>query len=230
MYNENINQFRATELGGEKMSRQQESYLKVIYDLMLRYGHASNKKIAEDLNVAPASVTEMVRKLKENNWVQVSFHKITLTPEGEARVKNLLDRHRLWETFLLTKLDYPPDLVHDLAESLEHASDSQLIDRLNKYLAYPETCPHGGPIYVNGGCEARESLWGKEDQGPFEIVQIIDELNYKHYERRGLLPGAQVELKKKFSENMTVSLEGKKATLSKEEAENILVVKNSQEA
>ena len=212
------------------MSRQQESYLKVIYDLMLRYGHASNKKIAEDLNVAPASVTEMVRKLKENNWVQVSFHKITLTPEGEARVKNLLDRHRLWETFLLTKLDYPPDLVHDLAESLEHASDSQLIDRLNKYLAYPETCPHGGPIYVNGGCEARESLWGKEDQGPFEIVQIIDELNYKHYERRGLLPGAQVELKKKFSENMTVSLEGKKATLSKEEAENILVVKKSQEA
>lgn len=212
------------------MSRQQESYLKVIYDLMLRYGHASNKKIAEDLNVAPASVTEMVRKLKENNWVQVSFHKITLTPEGEARVKNLLDRHRLWETFLLTKLDYPPDLVHDLAESLEHASDSQLIDRLNKYLAYPETCPHGGPIYVNGGREARESLWGKEDQGPFEIVQIIDEINYKHYERRGLLPGAQLELKKKFSENMTVSLEGKKATLSKEEAENILVVKNSQEA
>ena len=212
------------------MSRQQESYLKVIYDLMLRYGHASNKKIAEDLNVAPASVTEMVRKLKENKWVQVSFHKITLTPEGEARVKNLLDRHRLWETFLLTKLDYPPDLVHDLAESLEHASDSQLIDRLNKYLAYPETCPHGGPIYVNGGREARESLWGKEDQGPFEIVQIIDEINYKHYERRGLLPGAQSELKKKFSENMTVSLEGKKATLSKEEAENILVVKNSQEA
>lgn len=212
------------------MSRQQESYLKVIYDLMLRYGHASNKKIAEDLNVAPASVTEMVRKLKENNWVQVSFHKITLTPEGEARVKNLLDRHRLWETFLLTKLDYPPDLVHDLAESLEHASDSQLIDRLNKYLAYPETCPHGGPIYVNGGREARESLWGKEDQGPFEIVQIIDELNYKHYERRGLLPGTQLEMKKKFSENMTVSLEGKKATLSKKEAENILVVKNSQEA
>lgn len=212
------------------MSRQQESYLKVIYDLMLRYGHASNKKIAEDLNVAPASVTEMVRKLKENNWVQVSFHKITLTPEGEARVKNLLDRHRLWETFLLTKLDYPPDLVHDLAESLEHASDSQLIDRLNKYLAYPETCPHGGPIYVNGGCEARESLWSKEDQGPFKIVQIIDEINYKHYECRGLLPGTQLELKKKFSENMTVSLEGKKATLSKEEAENILVVKNSQEA
>lgn len=206
------------------MSRKQENYMKAIYDLMIRYGHATNKKISEYLNVAPASVTEMVRKLKKSQLVQVVGHQITLTEEGKEEVEDLLDRHRLWETFLLEKLDYPPELVHGLAEGLEHVSDSQLIDRLNKYLAYPETCPHGGPIFINGSKKDAKTLW-QEEEGTYKIVQIIDENNYSHYCKRGLVPGVKLEIGKKFSENMTVTLEGKTRTLSKSEGENILVIK-----
>lgn len=207
------------------MSKQQEGYMRVIYELIVKYGFATNKRIAQELNVAPASVTEMIRKLRKKNWVQVNNHQITFTDKGETYVKDVLSRHRLWETFLLTKLDYPPEDVHQLAVSLEHVSDEDLIQRLNRYLAYPKTCPHGGTIFLNTKENLdSENLW-TYDQGIYWIDRILDEENYDHYHHRGLVPGADIQVDKKFSANMQVRLNGKAATLSRTEAENILVLK-----
>lgn len=129
------------------MTVQKEDFIKNIYMLGGRDELVSNKDLANALHVAPASVTEMLGKLDKEGLVTYEPYKGTkLTAEGFDKSLSLIRSHRLWEVFLVRDLGYDWGDVHELAEKLEHVTPPDLALRLERYLDYPRSCPHGSSI------------------------------------------------------------------------------------
>jgi len=129
-----------------------EDYLSVIYKSADSNGEIKANQIAEKLNVSGAAVTDMLRKLSKEGFVDYKRYKgIKLTHSGEEYARNMVRRHRIWEVFLHQIVGLPWDKVHGEAENLEHSSSDELIDRLDKMLDFPEFDPHGDPIPDRNG-------------------------------------------------------------------------------
>lgn len=129
------------------MSPTKEDYLKVLFELGARKNQVPNKEIAERLSISPPTVTEMMNSLVKVGWIEYTPYKGSmLTSAGAEYAKRLIRKHRLWEVFLVENLEFSIDDVHDEAEVLEHSTSDILADRLEKYLNYPQHCPHGGAI------------------------------------------------------------------------------------
>lgn len=130
------------------LSPTEENYLKSIYKLSTRKQiTVSTNAIAEALQTSAASVTDMIKRLAEKELVIYAKYKGTrLTPAGEKVAKTLIRKHRLWEVFLVEKLGFTWDEVHEVAEHLEHIPSRQLIERLDEFLGFPKVDPHGDPI------------------------------------------------------------------------------------
>jgi DtxR family Mn-dependent transcriptional regulator len=126
----------------------EENYLKAIYRLSQEKGQKiTPKSISDALGNNPASVVDMIRKLVEKELINYDKKKgVQLTAQGQKNAVLIVRRHRLWEVFLLEKLGYQWDEIHDIAEELEHIKDVTLADRLDKFLGFPEYDPHGDPI------------------------------------------------------------------------------------
>lgn len=134
-------------LGGKQMTPNKEDYLKVIYKLSESDKLVTNKKIAEYLQIAPASVTEMLIKLNRDGYIIYQPYKgSVLTEQGNKIAISLLRGHRLWEVFLMKYLDYSYSEAHEDAELLEHVTPIRLIERLDQFLEHPSHCPHGSII------------------------------------------------------------------------------------
>ncbi len=131
------------------MTKNREDYIKRIFQFEENSIAVTNKLLAEALDVAPASASQMVTKLANSNLVIVKDGEIKLTEEAILIAKDLVSKHRLWEAFLLDNFGYRWEEVHDDAELLEHATSPFLLAKLNEFLQYPTHCPHGGRIYVN---------------------------------------------------------------------------------
>ena len=126
-----------------------EDYLKVIYDLTQEQERASTNEIAERMGVTPASATGMVQRLAAANpplIVYQKHHGVSLTVEGEQTALEIIRHHRLLEAFLLEKLGYTWDEVHDEADRLEHVISEELEERIAQALGDPSYDPHGDPI------------------------------------------------------------------------------------
>ena len=129
------------------MTSNKEEYLRVIYERGGESAHVPNKAIADELGVAPSSVTEMLTKLKKDGLVAITPYKgATLTESGLLACLAVIRYHRLWEVFLVEKLGYTWREAHEEAHLLEHASTTRLIERLDDFLGNPKTCPHGSLI------------------------------------------------------------------------------------
>ncbi|MBE7178621.1 MAG: metal-dependent transcriptional regulator [Mucilaginibacter polytrichastri] len=130
------------------LSFTEENYLKTIYHLSQDNDKPVNtNSIAAVLETKAASVTDMLKKLSEKKLIDyVPYQGVTLTADGEKWALKTVRRHRLWEYFLVEKLKYKWDEVHELAEELEHIPSDTLIDRLEAFLDYPKLDPHGDPI------------------------------------------------------------------------------------
>jgi DtxR family Mn-dependent transcriptional regulator len=130
------------------LSFTEENYLKVIYALSGGPGsRIANQEIAERLALNPATVTEMLRRLHQKQLIDYSRSLgARLTPEGEQLALQVVRKHRLWETFLVEKMEFSWDEVHDVAEQLEHVQSEKLLEKLDKLLGYPKFDPHGDPI------------------------------------------------------------------------------------
>lgn len=129
------------------MTVNREDYLKTIYELGGEKNKIGTKNIATALHVAPPSVSEMIKILVREKYVEYELYKgVILTPRGLARAKIIKKRHLLWEVFLTEKLGYDGEDIHKEAEILEHVTSSKLEERLEKYLDYPKVCPHGTSI------------------------------------------------------------------------------------
>lgn len=130
------------------MTLSEENYLKAIYHLSRdAKDEVSTNAIADAMETKASSVTDMVKKLSEKELVKYKkYQGVRLTEEGRLYAVNVIRKHRLWEVFLVEKLNFSWDEVHDIAEQLEHIKSDKLIEELDIFLDYPSVDPHGDPI------------------------------------------------------------------------------------
>ncbi len=181
-----------------------EDYLKAIYILGLTHSPVSTTALADHLGYSPATVTEMFQKLAKRGWVIYELYQgVTLTDSGRLTAMNVLRRHRLLETFLVSVLGVSWDKVHTEAENLEHAISDDLLDRIDEYLEFPGFDPHGSPIPTrNGQLVGINSIQLKETQlGQIvQITQVIDKeaSSLIVLDRVGIRPGIRIVISSQF--------------------------------
>jgi len=130
----------------------EENYIKSIYHLQQQTDTVTTNSLANELQTRAASVTDMLKKLQIKKLLEYKkYQGFRLNATGNKVALNIVRRHRLWEYFLVTKLGFEWDKVHVIAEELEHVSSKELIQKLDNFLNYPQTDPHGDPIPdING--------------------------------------------------------------------------------
>lgn len=180
------------------LTRSVEDYLKAIYHLSLGGTPASTTEIAQSLDLAPASVTGMVKRLSEQGLLEhVPYKGVELTQAGRRAALRMVRRHRILESYLVAFLDYTWDTVHEEAERLEHAVSDRLIERMATALGNPSVDPHGDPIPAPDGSMV-ELVYTPLSEVPVgESVELrrvetgqADRLRY--FAEHGLVPGAAV--------------------------------------
>jgi DtxR family Mn-dependent transcriptional regulator len=185
------------------LSRSVEDYLKAVYSLTERGESASTSALAESLDVQPASVTGMVKRLAECGYLEhARYRGVRLTEAGSREALRIIRRHRILETYLNTHLDYSWEDVHEEAERLEHAASDALIDRMAAILKHPSHDPHGAPIPTpSGEIEASEFVTLNEvDPGvavQIRSVQDEDPDRLRYMETLGLVPGARIVIEER---------------------------------
>ncbi|WP_309572034.1 metal-dependent transcriptional regulator [Deinococcus sp.] len=203
------------------LSRSAEDYLKHLYGLG-QAGKVSTQALATALEVAPASVTGMLRKLAEQGLVShAPYQGARLTAEGERVALEVLRHHRLLELFLHRALGVPLDEVHEEAERLEHALSERLEARIAAWLGDPTHDPHGDPIPTLDGelparSERRLSQLAPGDRGVVARVPDGDAGQLRALVRAGLTPGADVQVQAVDAAlgTLTAGLTGRSLTLS----------------
>lgn len=134
------------------LSVAEENYIKAIYHLQQVDANVTTNEVANTLQTKAASVTDMLKKLKTKKILNYEKYKgFTLSPEGKKIALAIIRKHRLWEYFLVEKLQFGWDEVHEVAEELEHISSKKLIDKLDAFLGNPKFDPHGDPIPDGNG-------------------------------------------------------------------------------
>jgi DtxR family Mn-dependent transcriptional regulator len=212
-------------------STSEENYLKTIFHLQTKDDNVSTNELAAKLHTRPASITDMMKKLKNRKLVNYQpYQGFRLTPEGKKVALSIIRRHRLWEYFLAEKLRFKWDEVHEVAEQLEHVSNKKLIDKLDEYLAFPKFDPHGDPIPdTNGKMETGKQINLSElpVNKPAKVCFIANqsELLLEHLNEKKINIGASVVVKRKFSfdDSLEVKSDNKLLTISDQLAKNIFV-------
>ena len=167
------------------MSRSIEDYLKGIYTLKKKKEY-SNKKLSEYLNISPASVSDMIKKLVNDDYLTIEKKTVKLTEKGNRFALDIIRKHRVWEVFLFEKLGYDKEEVHKEAEILEHVTSNKLLQKLEKFLFYPKECPHGSPIFYdvkNFNEENIIKLSEAEEDDEIVILSVEDNIELYDYLR-----------------------------------------------
>ena len=177
------------------LSRSVEDYLKAIYGLSQEEATASTSDIADALEVQPASVSGMIKRLKEAGYVDhAPYRGVRLSPAGTREALQILRRHRILETYLSQRLSYSWDDVHTEAERLEHATSDELIERMASALGDPSHDPHGAPIPTRTGDveETDHSTLAEVRSGDIVLIRAVrddDPERLRYLEAMGLVPG-----------------------------------------
>lgn len=212
----------------------QEDYLTAIFRNLDDAGEIKPNLLAEKLEISNAAVTDMLRKLSRDGFVDYKKYKsIKLTSEGELYAKNMLRRHRIWEVFLHQTLGMSWDLVHEEAEKLEHSSSDELINLLEEFLDYPEFDPHGYPIPdKNGKIKKSKSVVAITELSESDTAKVIrvndDVKNLLSYiSKIGISLGKEIVIKDKleYDGSILIRLNGNDINLSNKVASNIFVEK-----
>ena len=186
----------------EKLTQAVEDYLKAIYELSQTEGRASTSKLAEYLEVTPASVTGMIKKLADAEPSLVDYqkhHGVVLTAAGMSEALETLRHHRLLEVFLHEILGYPWDEVHEEAERLEHVISEKFEERIAAVLGNPKHDPHGDPIprldlSMPASAETRLSDLSKGQSVTIKRVRDTDAKLLRHLSELGVMPGTFVKV------------------------------------
>jgi DtxR family transcriptional regulator, Mn-dependent transcriptional regulator len=216
------------------LSQTEENYLKAL--LKITFDNGSNEvgtnELATLLAVRPATVNDMLKKLKEKELVDYEkYGKITLTTIGNKRAVEVLRKHRLWETFLYQKFNFTWDEVHDVAEQLEHIQSAKLIDQLDKFLDYPEFDPHGDPIPNKKGeinIFYKKTLADVQVGYRCKMVAVKDNsssfLQYVVKVGLGINNEINIISIQEYDALLVIEVNGLKSSVSQKFAENIFVV------
>lgn len=211
----------------------EENYMKAIYHLSEDGKKAVNtNSIAELTNTKASSVTDMLKKLAEKELINyVKYQGVTLTERGRMTAVLIIRKHRLWELFLVEKLQFKWDEVHDIAEELEHIKSDMLVDRLEEFLGNPRVDPHGDLIPDKHGKFHTKDLIriSKMQSGDKGVISGVSEHSPKflqYLEKTGLILGNRIVVHEiiEFDGSVILSLENKEITISREAAKNILIL------
>tara|TARA_B110000285_G_scaffold24192_1_gene23291 strand:- start:879 stop:1532 length:654 start_codon:yes stop_codon:yes gene_type:complete len=210
----------------------EENYLKAIYHLEAFSGKGiSTNAIAEKVDAKASSVTDMVKKLADK---EVLFYKkyrgVTLSDLGNKIAISVIRKHRLWELFLVEKLNFSWDEVHDVAEQLEHIKSPKLINELDAFLGFPKKDPHGDPIPDKEGKfqKIEKQLLSTLEVNQFGIcVGVSDSSSefLKYLDNNNISLGKKIEVlsKEPFDGSLTILINTKKITISKKISNNIYI-------
>lgn len=215
------------------LSYTEENYLKAIFKISEDHsGEAGTNELATDLSVKPASVTEMLKKLKEKKLVNYEkYGKIQLTKTGKTLAIDVVRKHRLWETFLYDKLGFNWDEVHEIAEEMEHIRSKKLIEKLDQFLDFPKYDPHGDPIPNVDGIfkkQSQKSLTEAAVGEKCKMVAVKDNsgtfLRYVADLGLGLEDEINVISRHDFDGLTTIEIKNKVVSVSQKFTDNIFVV------
>ncbi|WDF54147.1 metal-dependent transcriptional regulator [Mucilaginibacter sp. KACC 22063] len=211
----------------------EENYLKTIYHLATESETVSTNQLAAILNTKAASVTDMLKRLAEKQLIDYKpYYGVSLTPTGSKIAVNVIRRHRLWEYFLVEKLKFKWDEVHEMAEELEHISSIELVDRLDEFMGHPSYDPHGDPIPDKNGHFKHEvckpiSMLAVNEGGPITAVREHTSAFLQYLEKLNLLIGNKVKvvevLEYDQSVVLTINESGNRISISRDAAKNILI-------
>lgn len=213
-------------------STSEENYIKAIYRLQRQDATVTTNELAHELNTRPASVTDMMKKLKLKKLLNYRpYQGFRLTGEGSKVALGIIRRHRLWEFFLAEKLKFSWDEVHEVAEHLEHVSSKKLIDKLDEFLGFPRVDPHGDPIPDANGRILPSKKLPLTELPPHSaaIVSTVSDQSsaiLELLEDKKIRIGVKLEVKRKFEfdGSMEIRIGRQPAfTISKQLAENIFV-------
>jgi DtxR family Mn-dependent transcriptional regulator len=214
------------------MTTSEENYLKVIYHLSLVSPKGVNTNaIAGMLETKASSVTDMLKKLSDKDLVSYQkYQGVTLTEKGFYSAKMIVRKHRLWEVFLVEKLGFSWDEVHEIAEELEHIKSEKLVNKLDEYLGYPSNDPHGDPIPNKMGVIKKiekQLLSEVELHLSHHCVGVKDSSTefLKYLDKQKIALGSLVKVidKEDFDDTLTVEIDGKPLTISNKIANNLYV-------
>lgn len=218
------------------LSITEENYLKALFKLTCEVNgrpDVGTNDIAAQLQVKPATATDMLKKLKEKKLVDYEkYGKSSLTKKGKKSAIEIVRKHRLWETFLFEKLGFTWDEVHDIAEQLEHIKSPELIERLNKFLNYPKNDPHGDVIpQADTEFKVPEKITLNEISvgETCKIIGVNDHSSdfLVYADSLGIAINKQVKLtaSNTFDDLIEIEIKGKRAILSKTLAGKFFVSK-----
>jgi DtxR family Mn-dependent transcriptional regulator len=214
------------------MTFSEENYLKSIYHLTTSLdSEVSTNAIAEMMETKASSVTDMLKKLSEKDLINYKkYQGVSLTENGKLAAKMIVRKHRLWEVFLVEKLDFSWDEVHDIAEQLEHIKSEKLINKLDDFLGNPTEDPHGDPIP-----DAQGRIIAIEKQLLSELLanqsgicvgvkdNSSDFLKYLDKQQIGLGTKIEVVTKETFDLSLKIKINGTELTISNKIASNLFV-------
>ncbi len=214
------------------LSLTEENYLKAIYHLS-DGGQQTvlTNALAEAMNTKAASVTDMIKKLSQKDLIQYEkYYGVQVTAKGKAEALSIIRKHRLWETFLVSKLGFRWDEVHDVAEQLEHIQSQHLIERLDEFLGFPQVDPHGDPI-PDGNGKLRTPPNVALDkvavgyEGSILAVKSSDPQLLQYLDKIGAHPGKRVKVlsRERYDDSLEINIERKQHFISREVSQNILV-------
>jgi DtxR family Mn-dependent transcriptional regulator len=192
----------------------------------------NNIALSKALELNPATVLEMVRKMAERQLVELLADRtIQLTDKGRKKALQIIRKHRLWEVFLVDKLNYKWNEVHDLAEQLEHIESDDLVKRLEAFLGFPSVDPHGDPIPDENGKLKKIKTQPLSDAPLKKKVTVASLAKssddfLKYLDKANITIGDTLEILdiEVFDGSMTVMRKKSSITISNEAASNILVV------
>jgi DtxR family Mn-dependent transcriptional regulator len=215
------------------LSFTEENYIKAIYKLSEDGdGAVSTNAIAEVMQTKAASVSDMLRRLNEKEIINyVKYRGVTLTDAGRKTALQLVRKHRLWEVFLVDKLKFNWDEVHEVAEELEHINSELMVRRLDEFLGFPKYDPHGDPIPTEDGhiTMKQQVLLAELNIGQAGIVMGVKDsqpLFLQYLDKVGIYLGAKIKVSDKveYDNSLEINIDNKKQlSVSSEVAKNIFV-------
>ncbi|KQR94620.1 iron (metal) dependent repressor, dtxr family protein [Chryseobacterium sp. Leaf180] len=209
----------------------EENYLKALFHLVDPNGNVTINELSKFLDVKMPSVNNMMKKFSEKNWViYESYKPLKITENGHREAALIVRKHRLTEMFLVKKMNFGWENVHEIAEQLEHVHSKLFFDKMDEILDYPKFDPHGEPIPDKDGniiaqdlrklstCKTGETVI-------FKAVTLSDDALLNYLTERNLLLDTELKIVKieEFDRSLQIEINGKKEILSKKAAEKILV-------
>ena len=216
------------------MTHSEENYIKAIFHLASGgIDVISTNAVAEKMETKPSSVTDMMKRLSEKGLVHYKkYQGVSLTLLGTKTALAIIRKHRLWEVFLVEKLGFAWDEVHEVAEQLEHIKSEKLIDKLDELLSFPKFDPHGDPIPGKNGelMEHDSQVLGQLPIGSVALcvgVKDSSAVFLRFLDRNSIALGNKMKIleKEEFDSSLRILIDERELHISQQIASNLYVKK-----